>query len=118
MRVEVEPVGRVDLAATQLGESSAAIRTRVLRAREIAADRFSDFTWRLNADIPARELRTRFAPHRKAIAFLHDELEAQHISARGLHKIIRLAWTLADLGGANLPGIDEVEQAYLLRAES
>ncbi len=118
IRVEVEPVGRVDLASVEVGESSAAIRARVLAARATALERFNGCSWQLNADIPARELRHRFAPHRKALTFLHDEVDAQRISARGLHKIIRLSWTLADLSGVSIPTLTEVEQAYLLRAES
>jgi magnesium chelatase family protein len=57
MRVIVEPVGRVEMAQTELGESSSVIRQRVIAARAAAAARFASHPWKLNAQIPARELR-------------------------------------------------------------
>ncbi len=115
MRVHVDPVGRVDMARTELGESSAIIRSRVIAARAIAAQRFSEYNWKLNAQIPSRALRTIFQPQRSAMNFLHDELDKEHITARGLHKIIRVAWTLADLAGHPAPTLEDVEKAHILR---
>ena len=48
-------------------------------------------------------------------SFLHDELERERITARGLHKIIRTSWTIADLKGIARPTIAEVEESYRLR---
>ena len=50
--------------------------------------------------------------------FLHDELDKERITARGLHKISRVAWTLADLSGHIRPNRGDVEQAYQLREGS
>jgi magnesium chelatase family protein len=50
--------------------------------------------------------------------FLHDELDKERLTARGLHKIIRLAWTLADLTGKAIPQLDEVKLAHRLREGS
>ena len=115
IRVTVEPVGRIELASQELCESSAEIRNRVAEARNRAAHRFKNEKWSINAEIPARALRRDYSPHRDAMNFLHDELDQERISARGLHKVIRLAWTLADLGGEKQPGKSEVERAYQLR---
>ena len=115
MRVHVDPVGRVDMARTDLGESSADIRQRVIAARALAAERFSECAWKLNSQIPSRALRTLFQPQPNAMNFLHDELDKEHITARGLHKIIRVSWTLADIAGHGVPTLDDVEQAHLLR---
>lgn len=115
MRVHVDPVGRVDMARTDLGESSADIRVRVITARAIARARFSDYSWELNSHIPSRALRTVFQPQRQAMNFLHDELDKEHITARGLHKIIRVSWTLADLAGHSIPTLEDVEKAHSLR---
>ena len=115
IRVNVEPVSRVDLAHIELAESSEVIRTRVIAAREIAAQRFKDYSWTLNSQIPARELRQQFSAERAGMNFLHDELEAERITARGLHKILRLSWTLADLAGHHIPTRSDVEAAYTLR---
>ena len=47
--------------------------------------------------------------------FLHDELDRETITARGLHKIIRTAWTLADLHRHEIATLADVKQAYTLR---
>ena len=115
MRVQVEPVSRVEMAQTQPGESSADIRARVLTARDAAMRRFHDEPWSLNAEIRSRALRGKYRPERDAMNFLHDELDRERITARGLHKVIRLSWTLADLSGHSTPNLDDVKRAHSLR---
>lgn len=115
MRITVEPVGRADISSVTLGESSAVIAERVRSARVIARKRFAGRGFELNSAIPARELRTDFKPDRLAMNFLHDELDHERLTARGLHKVIRLGWTLADLAGRNQPTLKDVTDAYQLR---
>jgi magnesium chelatase family protein len=115
LRVKVDPVGRVELSSSELGEPSHAIRERVISARAQAAVRFKDERWKLNAEIPSRALRSQYSPDRSAMNFLHDELDKERITARGLHKIIRVAWTLADLSRRQRPSLDDVQRAYQLR---
>ena len=117
LRVKVEPVGRVDMAKRELGESSSVIRERVIKAREMAADRFAGMSWQVNSQIPARALRTMFAPERAAMNFLHDELDKEQITARGLHKIIRTSWSFADLNEHKVPTMEDVLAAHLLRGK-
>ena len=114
LRVNVENVGRLELAE-QNNESSAQIRTRVINARIKAAERFKDESWQLNSEIPPKALRTKYQPDRKAMNFLHDELDKEQITARGLHKIIRTSWTIADLKEIERPTLVEVEESYKLR---
>lgn len=118
MRVQVEPVTRVEMAQTELGEPSSVIAERVLKAREKAKVRFKEEPWSLNSEIPSRALRTTYKPERAAMNFLHDELDKERLTARGLHKIIRLAWTLADLNGNALPQLADVKLAHRLREGS
>jgi magnesium chelatase family protein len=118
MRVQVEPVSRVEMSQTELGEPSAVIAARVLMARATASQRFADKPWHLNSQIPSRELRTTYKPERVAMNFLHDELDKERLTARGLHKIIRLAWTLADLNGHSIPQLVDVKRAHQLREGS
>jgi magnesium chelatase family protein len=115
LRVVVDPVSRVEMAQNELGESSSAIRERVIAARNIAAKRFANESWKLNSQIPARALRTTYQPERAAMNFLHDELDREHLTARGLHKVIRTAWTLADLHHHEIATLADVQQAYQLR---
>ena len=115
LRVHVDPVGRMDMARTELGETSEVIRARVIAARALAEKRFSGLGYSLNSQIPARSLRTLFQPERAAMSFLHDELEREHITARGLHKILRVSWTLADLHGHTTPNLSDIKQAHGMR---
>jgi len=104
------------MARSDLGESSAQIRTRVIAARTIAEQRFSGLGYSLNSQIPSRALRTVFQLERAAMNFLHEELEREHITARGLHKLARVSWTLADLHGHGVPTLADVTQAHGMRA--
>jgi magnesium chelatase family protein len=115
LRVQVDPVGRVDMARTELGESSATIRNRVITAREIAARRFENESWKLNSQIPSRALRTTYQSEKSAMNFLHDELDREHLTARGLHKVMRVSWTLADMKGHSRPTLEDVQDAHGLR---
>jgi magnesium chelatase family protein len=47
--------------------------------------------------------------------FLHDQLDKELITARGLHKVMRLSWTLADLADHPIPTLQDVKGAYQLR---
>jgi magnesium chelatase family protein len=117
LRVQVEPVGRVDMARNELGESSEVIRERVIAARKVAEKRFAGMGWSLNSQIPARALRSTFQPERAAMNFLHDELDRELITARGLHKIIRTSWSFADLHGHSVPTMSDVQDAHAMRGK-
>lgn len=114
LRVKVENVSRAELASSD-NECSTDIRKRVIKARERAASRYANEIWKLNSEIPPRALRTTYKPEKAAMNFLHDELDKERITARGLHKIIRTSWTIADLKGINQPTLTEVKEAYELR---
>jgi len=114
IRVSVENVSRVELAQSD-NESSESIRNRVIAARAKAVHRFKHESWKLNSEIPPRALRQQFQPESAAMNFLHDELDKERITARGLHKIIRTSWTIADLKGVDRPTLVEVEESYRLR---
>lgn len=115
IRVQVEPLSRVEMMQSELGESSATIRERVIAARDIAARRFSNEAWTLNSEIPSRALRTTYQPERAAMNFLHNELDREHITARGLHKVMRTAWSVGDLAGHGQPTLADTEKAFAMR---
>ena len=115
IRSFVEIPSRMELASLEMGESSQKIRERVIAAREVAASRFGMHGWLLNSRIPAKDLRDRFRARKEGMAFLHTELDHERLSARGYHKVLRLAWSIADRNGVNSPGLSEVESAYQLR---
>jgi magnesium chelatase family protein len=76
-------------------------------ARRRAAHRLAGTSWRVNAEVPGSELRRRFAPAPGALKPLERAIELGEISARGVDRVLRVSWTLADLAGKPRPGADE-----------
>lgn len=114
IRVAMDPPGDVTLL-TERGEPSAAIAERVLRAREAARERWSEFGWRTNAEVPGSALRHRFRPGPQVRRPLEAALRTGRITARGADRALRLAWTLTDLRGGDAPGEDDIVSALLYR---
>ena len=115
IRLQVDPPTRTELASTELGESSLTVRERVKKARKIAISRFHEYPWSLNSEIPAKFLRNEFRAEKSAMALLHIQLEKESLSARGFHKVLRVAWSIADSEGHSTPTKDDVEKAITLR---
>jgi magnesium chelatase family protein len=112
VKVELMPVGRKELLNDRnMAESSHDVAMRVTTARERAAHRLHDTRWRLNAEVPGSELRRHWPPKRGALVHVERALERGLISARGVIKVIRVGWTIADLLGKDQPGADECEAA-------
>jgi magnesium chelatase family protein len=112
VKIELEPVSRWELLSDRsLAESSRCVALRVLQARDRAANRLSGTPWRLNAEIPGSELRRTWSPAPGALTILERSLERGLISARGVVKVIRVAWTIADLAGKPRPTKDECNTA-------
>ncbi len=117
LRIPIDPVSRADLMADAgAAESSAAVAVRVLGARSAARQRWSEAGWLTNAEVPGPVLRSRrWRPERAAWTLLDEELERGALSARGCDRVLKLAWTLADLAGRTSPGPAEVAEAIGLR---
>ncbi|WP_327278790.1 MULTISPECIES: YifB family Mg chelatase-like AAA ATPase [unclassified Streptomyces] len=116
LRVEVEPVTRSDLLGRGgRGEPTAAVADRVREARDRTAARLADTPWRLNAEVPGHELRTRWQAAPGALAQAERDLERGLLTARGLDRVLRVAWTVADLRGRDRPDALDVAVALELR---
>jgi magnesium chelatase family protein len=112
VKVKLEPVARADLLHNSDGaEPSAKIAKRVQEARDRAARRYQDATWQLNAQVPGSELRRNHPVKPAALIWLDRAMERGQVSARGADKVMRVAWTLADLAGTPRPGSDEMTAA-------
>ena len=112
VKVEFLPVSRAELLSDRgFTEPSSVVAKRVEAARDRAAARLRHSPWRLNAEIPGRELRRSFAPGPGALAPLERAMDLGEISARGVDRVIRVAWTLADLAGVARPTVDETSYA-------
>lgn len=116
LRLRVETPTRAALADSSIRESSADIRERVERSRSAAAERFAQLGFNLNSQIPSELLRGKYRAHPKAMSTLHSLIDKEEITARGFHKLLRLAWTITDLRGGDSPTLDDIEVALTLRA--
>jgi magnesium chelatase family protein len=112
VKVRLQPVSRRDmLYDRQFAESSAVVAARVAAARARCAARLTGTPWRVNAEVPGAVLRRSFPPKPGALASLDRAMELGQVSARGTDKIIRVAWSLADLASEDRPGADQVNLA-------
>ncbi|WEK59700.1 MAG: YifB family Mg chelatase-like AAA ATPase [Candidatus Microbacterium colombiense] len=120
-RVDIDlPVARVAArTATAAGRApvtSAIARERVRAARDRAARRWSGTPWRRNAEVPGTWLRQGAwrldAPTRGP---LDRALERGSLTLRGYDRVLRLAWTMADIAERERPSLDEVGRALHLR---
>ena len=110
------PVSRAVLAAGATGEPTANVRARVLEARARAVRRLGSTPWGTNAAVPGPELRRNWPIPSDALVSLSADLDRQRLSTRGVDRVMKVAWTLADLAGRDLPIRDDVERARALRA--
>lgn len=117
LRIGVDPVAHAELVDPADGrEPSAAVAARVAVARASAAQRWAEVGWRLNGEVPGSILRARrwrLGP--SALAPAETYLVRGELSARGFDRVLRLAWTLADLAGRTAPDADDVAEALFFR---
>lgn len=114
LRVPMHSVRAGAFAAGQ-SESSAAVRARVRQARAAAAERWRSHGFITNAEVSGAALRRGFRPGTAAMAPLRTALDRGLLSIRGAHRLMRVAWTLADLAGRTSPGTDDVSLALSFR---
>ncbi|MFD9462881.1 YifB family Mg chelatase-like AAA ATPase [Streptomyces sp. NPDC060027] len=116
LRVEVEPVTRAELTARGArGESTRTVADRVRAARERAAARLTGTPWLTNSEVPGHELRGRWQARPGAMDEAERGLERGLLTARGLDRVLRVAWTVADLSGHDRPDAGDVALALQLR---
>ena len=103
-------------ASTSLtvGDSTEIVAARVRQARERANDRFRNRAWKVNASIPAHQLRTEFFPESEGVELL-TQVRQSNGGLRGSHRILRVAWSLADLAGHDRPTRSDIAMAIHLR---
>ncbi len=116
VRVRLEPPTRQNLRATLADtESTGVVAARVQRARAAAGARLAGTPWRTIADVPGPQLRARWGLPSAITRAPDRQFERGQLTARGLDRVLRTAWTLADLAGDKVPGRVHVDQALHLR---
>ncbi len=115
MIIEVPPVDPADLLSKPDGESSATIRARVVAARERQQQRYAGLGVSCNARLSGKQLR-QFCPLTPAQQeMLLSAVEQFGLSARAFDRILRVARTIADLAGRDLPSDNDLFEAIQFR---
>jgi len=118
LRVTVPAASTKHLVAGGAGEASSAVRARVEAARAAQAERWAPHGAAVNARVPGAVLRSdRFRPAGAAGRALAQAASGGTLTARGVDRVLRIAWSLADLAGRTSPGPGDIESAAVLRGE-
>lgn len=112
LQIEVAPVAFDDISSTAPAESSADIRARVVRARDIQTRRYSDEPGiHCNAQMTTKLMQRYARPDAEGLAMLKDAMTRLNMSARAYDRILRVARTIADLTGSETIRREHVREA-------
>ena len=116
IQCEITPVPFKDISRGKEGESSAEIRQRVIRAREIQTERFRDVKGvHCNAQMSERMIHAYAEPDDQGITMLRMAMERLSLSARAYSRILKVARTIADLAGSPRVEVDHLAEAISYR---
>ena len=111
---QILPAARGE-ADSERHESTAEVAARVQLARDRQAHRFRGTSWILNSEIPGPIMRREFPLDTTSQKTLEALYTDGRLTARGFDRVVRLAWTLADLEGAPEPTPELTHEAFQLR---
>ncbi len=98
LQVEVSALSFDEMSKAERGESSTAIRERVVAARKIQEERYKDYPGiHCNAQMTERMINDYARPDEQSLKMLRMAMERLHLSARAYNRILKVARTIADL---------------------
>src|SRR6185312_15663309 len=112
---EVPRVNATRLREGRGEETTLMVRRRVAAARAAQHTRLQRLGFARNSDLPGTVLRRELALPKSTTASADRQLERGHLTVRGLHRVLRLAWTISDLSGQETPRPADVDVALQLR---
>lgn len=116
LQVEVPALSAEEISSTNPGETSASIRARVEKARELQRARFHRTAIQCNGDMTTRHLRKFCELDSASRNLLERALDQLGLSARAYDRILKVARTIADLSGADAIAAPHVAEAIQYRA--
>jgi magnesium chelatase family protein len=119
LHIEVPAVTAADLILPPPTEGSREVAARVAKARAIQAERYAALgrpNVRTNAEASGAMLEEVGRPDGSGLALLRDAADAMRLSARGYHRVLKVARTLADLDGAGTVSRVHLAEALSYRA--
>ena len=112
IQCEISPVPFQDISKAAPGEPSAKIRERVIKAREVQAERFKDYKGiHCNAQMTERMIHQFAEPDEQGIELLRMAMEKLSLSARAYNRILKVARTIADLAESEQIKPDHIAEA-------
>lgn len=115
LMIEVPKVPTDRLVDLEPGEPSAAVRSRVQRARDRQIARYHELGLFTNAELTSDQARRLVSPTDEARTLLKQAVDAYRLSARAYFRILKVAQTIADLEGADDVGATHVAEALRYR---
>jgi magnesium chelatase family protein len=115
IQLQVDRVSLADFGQSGGAENSATVGARVLAARARQLERLQSWGMETNSQVPGRILRSELKLAAATTRILDHALERGVLTARGYDRVLRLAWTLADLAGREQPDGNDIGQALSLR---
>jgi magnesium chelatase family protein len=115
LHVELPALAGEEYAGAPAGDDSATVRARVTRARERQRERSVATAARLNSEIAGRLLRRLCPIPADAQRLLTTAMTRLGLSARGHDRVVRVARTIADLGGAETVAVEHCAEALQYR---
>ena len=113
--VEAAPLKFMDLAGRLPGESSVQIRERVMGARRMQTERFAGTSLRFNADMGSAQVEKYCMLGAKEQRYMEQMFSCMQLSARGYHRILKVARTIADLAGCGRIQEEHLAEAICYR---
>ncbi|MEG3614940.1 MULTISPECIES: YifB family Mg chelatase-like AAA ATPase [Isoptericola] len=117
LQVHLPGPSRADRVLGAAGEPTRVVAARVAAARDRARERLRDTPWCTNAELPGPWLHERLRGERAVLGPVERQLDEGRLSMRGAHRVLRVAWTVAELDGRDVPRADDVDTATVLRTE-